>query len=208
MPVKNNLGNDLTGLAYTIGTSANDAPVVQWELEPITESIDQVLEQDNGNGALASLVDEAKDWLIDALSSGPLETTELQKLAKMAGHAWATVKRAKGELKIKAFKKDFQGGWAWKLPDTNSTQSPKVLKEPQDAHSKSMSTFGNREHLRGAEAEYLPWAKDQEGGIESVVLPMALNKPFVANVASASNLAECEQPGGAGSEDGTEEASI
>lgn len=193
MPVKNNLGNDLTGLAYKIGTdAANGAPVVQWEPDAITESIDEVLEQDSGYGVTASLLDDAKDWLGDALSEGARETTELQKKAKMAGHAWATVKRAKTALKVKPFKKGFSGVWAWRLPDAKGAESPKMLKEPQDAHPKSMSTFDDFEHLREHEAEYR--SMPQEDRTESVVLPLKLNKPFVAN-------AEREQPSGAGDEE-------
>ena len=62
---------------------------------------------------------EVKDWLEVELASGPVASTEIQKRAKQAGHAWSTVKRAKTDLGIRPRKMGFTDGkWYWELPKT------------------------------------------------------------------------------------------
>lgn len=47
------------------------------------------------------------------------------------GFSWATVRRAKDELGIKARKDGFEGGWQWTLPDTASPPESEHLREPE-----------------------------------------------------------------------------
>jgi hypothetical protein len=60
-----------------------------------------------------------------------------------AGHAWATVRRAQKALSIVPAKVGLKGPWLWNLPS-------KVLIDTEDAHIKTVSTFGRNEHLRQA----------------------------------------------------------
>lgn len=58
-----------------------------------------------------------------------------------AGYSWATIRRAQKALGIQAVKEGMRGGWVWTLPPA------KMLKNPEDAQQKKVSTFGNIEHL-------------------------------------------------------------
>lgn len=58
---------------------------------------------------------EAADWLIEVLEDGQRPVSELEDMAKAAGHSWGTVKRAKSELGVVARRSSNgnQGGGAW-----------------------------------------------------------------------------------------------
>jgi hypothetical protein len=126
LPVKNNLGNDLTGLAYTLSTthSPNDQPVVEWDSAPVTISADEALgagHGGNGDGRsddAGSALEEAMDWLREILAEGPVPTTEVQETAREAGLSWATVKRARPKIGAKAKRDGFGrgGSWLWHIP--------------------------------------------------------------------------------------------
>jgi hypothetical protein len=60
---------------------------------------------------------EAKDWLRELLSNGPMPEQQIRSRAKQDGFSWATVRRAKKDLCAKSQKASFGGGWIWELPD-------------------------------------------------------------------------------------------
>jgi hypothetical protein len=77
-----------------------------------------------------SKVEEAKNFLEDVLSNGPVASSEVEKEAKGAGIAPATLKRAKTALGVKPRKASFGGGWIWSLPDRRCSSNA------EDAHTK------------------------------------------------------------------------
>jgi hypothetical protein len=83
----------------------------------------------------------AADWLSNLVANGPVDQPTIKAKAREAGHAWATVRRARQRIGIKASKLGMKGGWVWELPQRCS-------KDAEDAHSKMVSTFGEFEHLR------------------------------------------------------------
>jgi hypothetical protein len=91
-----------------------------------------------GSGALQ----EATDFLLDLLMDGPKPAKKCKAAAAEAALSWATVRRAQDKLGIKPSKDSMTGGWTWSLPE-GAHQKTKVLTPER------MSTFGNREHLRG-----------------------------------------------------------
>jgi len=103
LPVKNNLAPRGTGLAYQVVTDDRGGSCIAWEPTPVDASMDEALYRDDERSAL----DEATDWLEEVLSAGRVATTELQKLAKKAGHSWATLRRAKGKLGAKTEREGF-----------------------------------------------------------------------------------------------------
>ena len=124
LPIKNNIGNDETGLAYRLEArwSANAMPVVQWEAEPVEVSVDDVLafQPSKNPGPDPTERDEAAEWLQDALTEGPQPSKELLARAKKDGISEGTLKRAKRELGVRASKDGWEGGWTWRLsPDAN-----------------------------------------------------------------------------------------
>jgi len=147
--LKNNIGKDESGLAFRVEShqlpGGIETSCVVWESEAVTVTADEALIPE-GSADDRSERQEAVDWLRDLLTDGPQSSKDLQRYAKDAGLAWATIRRAKDALGIKPAKTRFDGGWEWALP-------PKMLTTPQDAHTKTVSTFEQVEHLREAEVE-------------------------------------------------------
>jgi putative DNA primase/helicase len=62
------------------------------------------------------------DFLRDVLEAGPLPTKEIEAEAKDAGISWRTIKRAKKDLGVEAYREPsaegaMRGGqWWWRLP--------------------------------------------------------------------------------------------
>lgn len=138
LPIKNNLGPDTSGLAYTISQAENGAAMLLWEPDPVLVSADEALappETDNERTER----DEAIDWLRDVLADGPLLANDVRRQATKAGFSWATVRRAKDALGIQPSKTGFNGGWEWALP--------KALTITEDAQPAGLGTLGQVEHL-------------------------------------------------------------
>jgi len=120
LPVKNNIGNDADGLAYSLEArfSPNGQPVVSWSPEPVHRSADDVLAS---RGARKDgTVDSAKEWLQGALAEGPRGSSKLFSAARKDGIAKSALYRAKAALGIKSEKRAFSGGWLWALSKTTT----------------------------------------------------------------------------------------
>jgi hypothetical protein len=61
-------------------------------------------------------IDEAKDFILDILASGPVQANEIIREAKKAGIAEKTLHRAKKLLSVVSKKGLFKEGWKWSLP--------------------------------------------------------------------------------------------
>lgn len=120
---KSNIGPDGGGFGYELQQSVLDgypdiiASGVYWgdALEGTARDLLGVAEAtDNAHSEL----DDATDWLKAVLAEGRVATTELQKLAKQAGHCWRTVERAKKQAKAVSDRAGFgrHATWYWKLP--------------------------------------------------------------------------------------------
>jgi putative DNA primase/helicase len=98
-----------------------------------------------------SELEDAKAFLRDLLSDGPLPSKTVKAEADGAGFAWATIRRAQKALGVEAVRTGGlgkSGAWVWELP--------KVLNEPLRCSTK------NGEHLRH-EMSILGESADQEG---------------------------------------------
>ena len=152
LPIKNNLGNDRTGLAYKLMTVADGMmPSVAWEPAPVELSIDEALHHGADDGE-ASERREAGDWLRQLLAEGPVEAKAVYTQGGQNGFSRATLRRAKVDLRILSYKEGFSGdtSWLWRLPET-------TLKTAEDEDSRrcskvptpsTLSTFDSLEHLR------------------------------------------------------------
>jgi len=144
---KSNIGLDEGGFSYDLEQTellahpGNSASYVVWG-PPLEGSAREMLATaDMGDDEEGGAMVEAKNFLNDMLKHGQVATTDIQTAVKKAGLSWTTVKRAKNGLGIKAEKVGMKGGWAWSMPRRCSPN-------PEDAHTQSMSTFANSEHLR------------------------------------------------------------
>jgi hypothetical protein len=155
LPLKNNIGTDQGGLAFTIEPADVASPAgtietscVVWEAAAISVTADEAMQPtEDGDG---NTIGDAKGFLVDLLASGPVPSKQVRAEATEAGLSWATVRRAQKALGIKAEKQGgFFGGqaesqkWVWTLPE-----GLKVLKNPEGAHTKDLSAFSEIEHLQ------------------------------------------------------------
>ena len=142
LPMKNNLSNDETGMAYQLGGTADGMPTVQWEREPVTVSADDVLADGDGESG-ATERDNAAEWLRDLLADGPVSSTDVFNQGNENGFTRPTLNRAKAMLKIRPHRHGYggDGRWYWSLPDQTCSAAAK------DAHVSAVSTNATGEHL-------------------------------------------------------------
>jgi hypothetical protein len=120
---KSNIGPDTGGFEYVLHEA--DLPQhpgirasgVQWgaTLKGSARELLSAAEasfDENDGGALS----EAKQFLRDVLSDGPMASKTIKTEAGEAGYSWMSIRRAKTELGIKAVKSGMEGSWTWALP--------------------------------------------------------------------------------------------
>ncbi|HVX64274.1 MAG TPA: AAA family ATPase [Pirellulales bacterium] len=108
LPVKNSLGPGESAAAFRI-----EAGRVAWEPEPV-ELSDTILAPPSARSVAERQDREsAAEWLIDALSDGPVESGELFRQARTCGISAKTLRRAGKALGLKPSKTSFDGPWAW-----------------------------------------------------------------------------------------------
>ncbi len=157
---KSNIGPDDGGFNYELQlTPMHEHPdivasVVSWG-DAVTGNAREILAEaeDAHDKEVVSKLQEAVDFLFGLLLDGPKSAKEIKKEASDFGLAWTAVRRAQDKLGIKPKKQGMAGGWTWALPQDHKGSSPegahqnaKMLKNPCQ---ENMSTFANREHLRG-----------------------------------------------------------
>jgi putative DNA primase/helicase len=117
MPLKNNLGKDNTGLAYTIESAtidSEDGPIdtsfVMWEPDAVTMTTEEAFE---GNSEDREEKRDAKSFLKMLLAHGPVPSKEVEKDAKDVGYNMQMLHRLKKSLGIEV--KRLGRGWCWQL---------------------------------------------------------------------------------------------
>lgn len=144
LPMKNNIGPDKTGFSFRIESESLAAGIqtsrVVWDSQPVTVTADQILGNEGESGEERSALEEARDFLSEALAGGPLESRQLQRDADGAGIAPATLRRAATSLRIVKKPGAFQKGWRWSLP-------PELLIDPQSCSDICVSNSETNEQL-------------------------------------------------------------
>lgn len=123
MPLKNNLGTDTTGFAYTVeGTRLTDSDIetslVMWENQIVTMTADEVFGQSEESHDEREQMLDAKLYLRSLLADGPVPVKTIEIDSRGAGHSWATLRRAQKDLKIHSYRGDGigeKGKWYWRL---------------------------------------------------------------------------------------------
>ncbi|HET6249491.1 MAG TPA: AAA family ATPase [Tepidisphaeraceae bacterium] len=147
LPMKNNLGNDTSGLAYTIIGDGQGAAVA-FERGAVSMKADDALrddEDEDRRGPAPETHNAAVEWLTELLGAGPLESGRVKSDAKEAGLMWATIRRAQQTLGIKPYKAQFGGAWMWTLPPPKSTCSSTCSRSPIPEQPEQLEQL---EHLR------------------------------------------------------------
>jgi putative DNA primase/helicase len=119
LPIKNNLAEARTGLAYTVEESAaHAAPVVCWSPQPMDVSADAVLAPSSTDGMLR---DEerrhAMQWLAERLAGGPSPSRHVMADAAANAIAPRTLRRAFREMGGRAVRvgSAMPTYWTWEL---------------------------------------------------------------------------------------------
>jgi hypothetical protein len=144
LPIKNNIGNDESGLAFTVESATLPGGIetshVRWEEEAVVITADEAMAP-QGDPEERSALDNAKLFLTNLLADGPVSSKQIRMDAEGAGHSWPTVRRAQKALGIEANKEAMKGPWLWQLP-------MKMLKSCEGAQEKTVSIFEGNDHLR------------------------------------------------------------
>lgn len=141
LPVKNNLAKDNTGLAYTVATAENEAPVIEWEPNAIEVPADQVLSESNSEEERAAS-GFAVLMLEKILSDGPKSATQVYDDGEAVGLTSKQIRTAQKKLGIVPRKTSFRGEWLWELPN---------CEDAQDATPQAEGVLEAEGHLGGAE---------------------------------------------------------
>lgn len=115
LPVKNNLGNDRTGLAYRLNGIPGGPAWIEWEPDPVDTTADDALAPATGRDDDGPALGEAKAWLRGELADGPQPATDIKKQASKDGIKSRTLDRAKEALNVTSYRDGKT--WWWKLPD-------------------------------------------------------------------------------------------
>ncbi len=137
LPLKNNLGDDQSGLAYSLTARfGGEGTIVAWEPDPVTIKADDAMAHESGRrGPDPAERDEAGDYLREALATGPRLARELIEEAREAhGVAKRTLDRAKVDVGVKSYQEPKLGPWWWKLTDSKIATFP---------DSKQLGNLGN-----------------------------------------------------------------
>jgi hypothetical protein len=132
LKAKNNLAKDTMALRYGIGvkTVGHDpklgvdieAPFIVWHPQHLEITANEAM-QAAGNRTAKR---EAREFLLERLEAGPVNSDDLVEEGKQEGITLATLRRAKKDLGIKSRKQrgSADGAWTWELPDQGVRGTP------------------------------------------------------------------------------------
>jgi AAA domain/Primase C terminal 2 (PriCT-2) len=128
---KNNLAPDTKALRYgfgvkTVGRDPKlgvdiDAPYIVWHPQHVEITANEAMQAGNGTAKR-----EAREFLLERLEAGPVNSDDLVAEAKQEGITFATLRRAKKDLGIKSRKQrgDIASTWTWELPPKKTYHPP------------------------------------------------------------------------------------
>lgn len=144
--VKTNLGRLPPSLRYAIEEvqveGAGGVARIVWE-GVSTHTADDLLAAQGPHDDKPAL-DEAREFLREILSAGPVSAKEIQRLAREAGVTDRTLQRAKKVLGVQAKKGTFRGGWAWELAEDGQDPPKMAIQNDGDLGS-GLATFAGEE---------------------------------------------------------------
>jgi len=131
MPLKNNLGQDKTGLAYAIEPFdlPTEPPIptsrIMWEAQLVETSVEEAFGAAMTHDERTD-TDAAKELLLEVLADGRVKASDVQRIAKSGGHSLTTLGRAKRLLKVESKREGFGSGSVvyWQLHADASDDTP------------------------------------------------------------------------------------
>lgn len=171
LPVKMNLAQRPSGLAFTLQGDATDPaggmPRIAWSSERVEVSADEALARIEGHGGddARSERDAAADWLRQELADGPRPANEVKQAADDNDFSASTLKRAKKAIGVKTKRIGFGPGSTchWGLPGTwNDHRGSNTPIEGQHSNTVPYGPYG----------EFGPLC-DNEDGQSTPKMPMS-----------------------------------
>ncbi len=148
-----NLAPQAPTLAYRI-EDRGDGPRVEWEDEPVPVTASEALarERDQRDPEGRKDIEEAKDWLREALADGPVPAKDIERAGREAGFSPSTLKRAKGGIGAKTDRDGFGRGSVcyWTLesrtPDGAHRDQPDAIEtiESRPVEAEPYGLYGDR----------------------------------------------------------------
>ena len=122
LPIKNNLGNDSTGLAFELSPrhGIDSVPCVAWMDGAVETTADEAM----AGPRRKSKKDDAADWLRSTLADGPVAATDILEKGKAEGFSERTLRRTLNEIGGGSEKGGFGSGWSWTLNHEDCTLPP------------------------------------------------------------------------------------
>lgn len=165
--LKSNLSRPAPSLVFGLEEAPGGAVRVSYKGET-THSADTLLSAPTDPEERSAL-DEAVEFLRDALGRGPMYSKFIKKKAKEADISEITLKRAKASLGVKS-SKEGDGSWSWHIPGKERRQSahppdhdPDDPLEPLPTNSGVSDGQGDQgaqgDHALGHETLHLDWRK-------------------------------------------------
>jgi hypothetical protein len=117
----NNLGAAHPGYAYqivpeSVGVDGIDTTALAFDPTPVERNADQVLAMLRKAKSQPSR-SEAKTWLRELLTPGPMAQNKVKEMALDAGHGWWTVRQAKTDLRVESTRQgNRHDRYLWSLP--------------------------------------------------------------------------------------------
>jgi hypothetical protein len=137
--IKSNLGPLPPSLAFHV-ESINGTSKIIWEGNS-HHSADALLSVPASEEERSAL-DDAKYFILEVLSSGPVESKIVLRQARSLGISDKTLYRARHVLEIDVKKLGYQGAWMWTLKD--GQDSPKMVNKNNDHLWEKKTTFGKK----------------------------------------------------------------
>ena len=99
------------------------APFIVWHPQHVEITANEAMQGAEGKTAKR----EAREFLLERLEAGPVNSDDIIEEAKQEGIAVMTLRRAKKELGIKSRKQrgSVDGAWTWELPPQGGRAPPK-----------------------------------------------------------------------------------
>ncbi len=177
---KTNLGPMAASLRYRLQGCDNGHARVQWE--GVSAHTADSLNAQGSNNEERSELRDAEEFLADVLKDGPELYSTIIRLARGAGIAERTLKRAKSSLRIESKKARTQDGqWTWHLPE------PKEQPDSEPGHATTTVPLAPLEPLAFFSLQQQECQEDQQGqGVQESTYKKRASFPASVPVASRS----------------------
>lgn len=154
---KSNIGIDSGGFEYDLqqeevkagifSSYASWGDAIDGSARDLLAEPDRREQGENGN----SVLEEAKEFLLELLADGELSQKQIEADAKGASHSWRTVQRAKKALNIRSTKSKLDNRWYWRLEGNTAN----INQDRQASHINNVAALASFSEIDQISPEYI-----------------------------------------------------